>query len=97
MEAHTKTLRQEIRPLRGTNDPVGSDIRFPFFAKAAGFDLWLDPSVVAAHILFYPLKLDDYMGPPDTYRDRFKKETHKRAREARRGWRQRLAALDGAE
>ena len=54
------TLREEIRPLRGANDVIGSDIRFPFFAKQAGFQLWGDPDVKVGHILDYPLYPDDF-------------------------------------
>ena len=60
-----KILREEIRPLRGVKDPVGSDIRFPFFAKQAGFDLWLDTGVMCGHMLSYPLGVEDYLTTPD--------------------------------
>lgn len=55
------TLVSELRPLRGLKDPVGSDIRFPFFARMAGFDLWGDSGVVCQHVLNYPLSVNDYM------------------------------------
>lgn len=57
-----ETLVQEIRPLRGQfdGDIIGSDLRFPFYAKAAGFQLWGDPDVRPGHILDYPLSPDDY-------------------------------------
>lgn len=60
-----KILREEIRPLRGVKDAVGSDIRFPFFAKMAGFDLWLDTSVMCGHMLHYQLHPYDYINTPD--------------------------------
>lgn len=54
---------EEIRPLRGVkSDIVGSDIRYPFYAKAAGFQLMGDPEVRPKHILNYPLSPDDYSG-----------------------------------
>ena len=67
-------LENEIRVLRGTKDPVGSDLRFPFFAKLAGFALYGDPDVRCRHMLNYPLSPDDYCGQDaewmkDTQRD----------------------------
>lgn len=53
-------LKQEIRPLRGLKDCVGSDIRFPYFAHLAGYPLIGDPSVRCGHMLNYPLSPDDY-------------------------------------
>ena len=60
-----KILREEIRPLRVVKDTVGSDIRFPFFAKMAGFDLWLDTGVMCGHMLNYQLHPFDYLNTPD--------------------------------
>lgn len=60
LEAHVAVLEREIRPLRGAHSVVGSDIRFPFYALAAGFQLWGDPDVRPAHVLNYPLSPDDY-------------------------------------
>lgn len=54
----------EIRPLRGMKDPVGSDIRFPYFARLAGFDLYGDTGVQCDHMLNYPLAASDYAGQP---------------------------------
>lgn len=62
-------LRRELRPLRGQYDrqPVGSDIRYPFLARAAGYTLWGDPDVRPGHVVSYPLTGDDYAGQhPDT-------------------------------
>jgi hypothetical protein len=55
-------LKEEIRPLRGVRDLIGSDIRFPFYARLAGFDLHLDTAVSCAHMLNYPLSPDDFIG-----------------------------------
>ena len=66
LAAHLQVLENEIRPLRVIKSPVGSDIRFPFFAAQAGFTLWGDPDVRPAHMLNYPLSPDDYSRtPPD--------------------------------
>lgn len=56
------TLRREIRPWRGQFDrrPVGSDLRYPMLARAAGFKLWGDPDVKPGHVIEYPLAASDY-------------------------------------
>ena len=65
LEHHLGRLEKQIRPLRADYDIVGSDIRFPFFALQAGFQLWGDPDVRCGHILDYPLSPMDYdnLGP----------------------------------
>ena len=59
---HVKMLENEIRPLRADREIVGSDIRFPFFALQAGYQLMGDPEVRPGHIIHYPLSPDDYDG-----------------------------------
>lgn len=62
-------LEAEFRPLRGQYDrqPIGSDIRYPFYARAAGYTLQGDPDVRPGHVVAYPLTGDDYAGQhPDT-------------------------------
>lgn len=61
-QKHYRTIRTEIRPLRGLKDSVGSDIRFPFYARLAGFDMHGDSGVVCEHMLNYPLSAHDYIG-----------------------------------
>ena len=56
-----EVLRKEIRPLRGLRDSVGSDIRFPFFARLAGFELHGDTGVMCEHMLNYPISPMDYV------------------------------------
>ncbi len=55
-----KTLKEEFRPLRGRRDNVGSDIRFPYFAKMAGYTLYGEPDVRIHHHMNYPLAPEDY-------------------------------------
>jgi hypothetical protein len=55
-------LKEEIRPLRGVKDVVGSDLRFPFYARLAGFDMYLDTAVLCDHMLNYPLSPNDFIG-----------------------------------
>ena len=57
-------LKNEIRPLRCVKDLVGSDIRFPFYARLAGFQLWGDSGVSCGHVVNYPIKMDDYLNQP---------------------------------
>ncbi len=56
----SQILKDEIKPLRGVKDVVGSDIRFPYFARLAGYPLYGDPSVRCGHMINYPLTPDDY-------------------------------------
>jgi len=53
-------LFKELRPLRMQNDVVGSDIRFPYLAHAAGYQLMLDPDVRPSHHINYMLSPEDY-------------------------------------
>lgn len=55
-----KTLKNEFKPLRARRDNVGSDIRFPYFAKVAGYTLYGEPDVRVRHHMNYPLSPDDY-------------------------------------
>ena len=55
-----RALAHEFRPLRGMKDNIGSDIRFPFFAKQAGYHLYLDASVRPGHVINYYLTGDDF-------------------------------------
>lgn len=56
----TAVLSKEFRPLRGVKTPVGSDIRFPFYAKIAGFQLYGDSGVKCLHSLNYSISPDDF-------------------------------------
>ena len=60
VDEYTCVLEQEIRPLRVLKEHIGSDIRFPFFAREAGYRLMGDPAVQPAHIVNYPLDPSDY-------------------------------------
>lgn len=52
---------EELRVLRGAKgEIVGSDVRYPFYALQAGYQLYGDPDVRPAHVLHYPLTPDDY-------------------------------------
>ena len=59
-----ETFANEIRPLRGVKDSVGSDLRFPFFAQLAGFPLIGDTGVLCYHVANYPVGIDDWLNQP---------------------------------
>lgn len=60
LKQSVQVMKDEIRPLRGLKDTVGSDIRFPFYARLAGFELIGDSGVMCEHMLNYPLNPKDY-------------------------------------
>jgi hypothetical protein len=60
-----EALAEEIQPLRVRHDQVGSDIRFPYYARMAGYPLMGDPDCRAGHMLNYPLTPDDYSATPN--------------------------------
>ncbi len=70
-------------PLRGTKDPVGSDIRYPLLCKRAGFTLWGDPDVRPKHIVSYPLSPDDYSGTPESIRREWSNHLREQVQKAR--------------
>ncbi len=59
-----ETFVNEIRPLRGVKDSVGSDLRYPFFAQMAGFPLLGDTGVMCQHVTNYPVGIDDWLNQP---------------------------------
>ena len=87
-------LRENIVPLRGTKDPVGSDLRFPFFARLAGFDLYGDPAVRVGHVLNYPLSPDDYAGVPTEEKDKLGAVHEEKVSVARAKWRSIVSDLE---
>ena len=60
MKRAARVLANEFKPLTGDKENVGSDVRFPFFAKQAGYTQYLDPAVRPGHIINYSLSADDY-------------------------------------
>lgn len=52
-------------PLRGDKGTIiGSDLRYPFYAHAAGYQLQGDPDVRPRHLLIYGVSPDDYENQP---------------------------------
>jgi hypothetical protein len=82
----SKILAEEIRPLTGRKDNInGSDVRFPFFAKLAGYQLYGDTGVQCGHMLNYPLMPSDYLqSPPDVIEALSKEVTAVTAKEVRK-------------
>ena len=93
LEAHTAALEQQIRPLRADHEPIGSDIRFPFFAKLAGYQLMGDPDVVCGHDIMYPLSVKDYEMVGDDYYTNQNKANKKNVRVERKRLKGQLEAL----
>lgn len=60
VKAYHEILKEEIKPLRCDRAVVGSDIRFPFFALQAGFQLVGDPQVRPGHNVNFPLDTEMY-------------------------------------
>jgi hypothetical protein len=58
------TIVNELQPLRGMKDTVGSDIRFPFYAMLAGFPLMGDTGVACDHMANYPVSVNDWLNQP---------------------------------
>jgi hypothetical protein len=89
-----ETLARELRPLTAQKRTIqGSDIRFPYYAKAAGHQLWGDPDVRPGHLINYPLRIDDYERAGEEYHRALAENNGKRVKEARNEWRQRMAQL----
>lgn len=96
LKEYEQTLRDEIRPLRAHKGVVGSDLRFPFFAREAGFVLMGDPEVRCAHNLFYPLQCDDFSALPEDLKVRLYHTTRKEVSRERRQHTQNLNNLEKA-
>jgi hypothetical protein len=78
-ERYIRDLEQEIKPLRVLKDDiVGSDVRFPFFALQAGYQLYGDPDAVVGHFVNYPLGIEDYNRVPDWLMNKYIEEMEER-------------------
>jgi len=92
-KTYSETLSDEIRPLRGMKDVVGSDLRFPFYAKEAGHTLWGDPEVRPSHIIYYELTPYDFEQVPDGQRAEFKKQVEEKVLGGRKQLNKKLKKL----
>ena len=96
LEHHISALEQEFRPLRCDHEPIGSDIRFPFYALQAGYQLYGDPEVRCGHILDYPLGASDYDQFPQEALDEMQRKIQERIHQDRaRMYAQWKAATNG--
>lgn len=93
---YSQMLSEEIRPLRCDNDPVGSDIRFPFYARAAGFTLICDSMVQAQHIVNYPISPADYHITPDGELANLQKAVDIKVKSGRKGIRKKQRKVERA-
>jgi len=84
LEHHTKALEEEIVPLRADNETVGSDIRFPFFAKLAGYQLYGDPDVRCGHNINFQLEPDHLGQFTEEIEQQARASMHKRVQAKRR-------------
>ena len=98
IESMVDALKHEFRPLRGKRDNVGSDIRFPYFAKMAGYTLYGEPDVRVHHHMNYPLAPDDYtQGHKQTGQQHATKVTKDAIKKKRKDNRKRLKGLKDRE
>jgi len=67
VEKYSEVLTEEIRPLRTKKNVVGSDLRYPFYAREAGYILMGDPDVRCGHNINYPLNPNDFSQQADVY------------------------------
>lgn len=51
---------ETLRPLTGGREVIGSDIRYAFYARAAGYPLYGVGGITPQHLLQYPLAATDY-------------------------------------
>jgi len=94
LAAHTEALEAEIKPLRADRDQIGSDIRFPFFALQAGYQLFGDPDCRPGHIVHYPISPEDYEMAGGDYGAEQQKYIRRQVREERKKI---LAGLEALE
>ena len=89
-------LKKEFRPLSGTKENVGSDIRFPYFAKQAGYDLYLHPDVTPGHMLNYPIDASLYKDGEKMQKD-FQYEAWQQIGKQRKEWKDQMIERFGKE
>jgi hypothetical protein len=94
IDAAVTILEEEVRPLRALKTNVGSDVRYPFFAKLAGYQLMGDSGAPCGHMLNYPLKPSDYMGMLPDYTPEMTADLTKAAGKA---WAAEKARIDDAK
>ena len=96
VENYVSVLKAQLRPLRGQNSVVGSDIRFPFYAKAAGYQLWGDTEVGCGHIIKYSLTKEDFYSQGEENLGEFKKFNTRNVNKERKNIREHLEKLNGS-
>lgn len=98
LEHHLSTLEKEIRPLSGAKDIItGSDVRYPYFALEAGFQLMGDPDVRCGHAINYPITPNDYEEQPKEITDVGIKDVHKSILKLRKEFQGKIEKLKGEQ
>lgn len=88
-------LEREIKPLHGSkHDCIGSDIRFPFYARQAGYILYGDPDVSCGHDMHYAVSALDYVNQGEDYLNRARAAQQPYLDEERERVRRALEVLD---
>lgn len=96
LKKYVDQLVAELRPLRGTKDPIGSDIRYPFYALQAGYQLMGDPDARAKHVLDYGLSVEDFEGAPPQFHSDLQQGQVDMVARMRKTWLRDVTALEGA-
>ena len=87
-------LKREFRPLRvDKKTTIGSDIRYPFYALQAGYQLHGDSGVACGHNLAYYISLQDWQATPGEYLDKLRNDTGRHIAEERGNLEQLRAVL----
>lgn len=96
-EGDIETLRRELCPLRGQYDrqPIGSDIRYPFYARAAGYPLYGDPDVRPGHLINYPLDKNDFSQQDAGMKAAVQEQAQEATARGRAMWKERMRLLYG--
>jgi hypothetical protein len=97
LEHHLSTLEREIRVLSGDKQIInGSDVRYPFFAHEAGFQLMGDPDVRCGHELNYPIHPNDYdVQPKEIIQTTVQESIHQQIEKLRDDTQEKIMALNG--
>ena len=83
-QAFLNEIKEEFRPLRCDREQIGSDIRFPFYALQAGFQLYGDPGVLCGHMTNMELGLAHYNAIPKERVAQVKKEQRREVNRQRK-------------
>ena len=72
-------------PFHKVGGNIGSDVRFALFAKRAGYTLWGSSDITPAHIVNYPLHIQDMLNVPESTRNQWGERVRAEVEAARNG------------